>query len=584
MRDLTARLRDLFGERSALQLARVAPAALLASGTGVALAAMLGVPGFVSTAAGIIVGGIAVNLTSTWLEKLVSLPLEAEAEREETIQAALAANDPAVQRLVAAVLAHAAPQLAAALPQQGRPELIAGLERAMREAGGPLTALAPGYAAALQAPERADWAGLLSEAKRQISVQSTIEAGDDALIERSGHRVEAPPGPVVTTTRAGKGGRIIDSPISIIGAAPTQQAPPTQPAPQPARSPDSVSLELAVSRDGPGYSATARVSRPDSQADVSSPPVALTLDEAALRALSLDAEAYGAALSAGLFSASPLRDTLLQAIAAAQALRAPLRLQLHLDPAAPALHALRWETLRHPLTGAPLLTSQQVWCSRYLGSTDWAPVDLPGRATLRALGLVAAPTDLGMYNLAELDGTAAVTIARTALSGFDTGILGPGSATVGHLGAALRRGCDVLYLYAHGAMVDGAPRLWLERDDGRAAVIDGNELALRIGELARKPLLMVLLSCQSAGRGADEVAAALGPRLVATGVPAVMAMQGNLSLETAATFAPALFAALKEDGRIDRAVTEARAAVRDRPDWWAPALFTRLREGRIWGV
>jgi hypothetical protein len=135
---------------------------------------------------------------------------------------------------------------------------------------------------------------------------------------------------------------------------------------------------------------------------------------------------------------------------------------------------------------------------------------------------------------------------------------------------------------AHGALVDGAPRLWLEQDDGTAAVIDGAELAQRIGELALRPLLVVLVSCQSAGRGAEDVAAALGPQLVAAGVPAVLAMQGQISMATAATFTPALFDALRTDGRIDRAVTEARAVVRDRPDWWMPVLFTRLRTGQIW--
>jgi len=169
MDNVQARLQALFSERSALRLARVAPAALLASGAGVALAALLGVPGFVSTAAGVIIGGIAVNLTSTWLEKLVALPLEAEAEREQVIEGALAANDPAVQRLVAAVLAHAGSQLAGALPEAHRAELVTGLERAMQEAGGPLAALAPTYAAALREPGHTDWQRLLDTARQQLS-------------------------------------------------------------------------------------------------------------------------------------------------------------------------------------------------------------------------------------------------------------------------------------------------------------------------------------------------------------------------------------------------------------------------------
>lgn len=199
------------------------------------------------------------------------------------------------------------------------------------------------------------------------------------------------------------------------------------------------------------------------------------------------------------------------------------------------------------------------------------------------MGAVAAPSNLAKYNLAAIDGFAEVALARSALRDFDAGVLGPGTATVSRIGAALRAGCDLLYLVAHGAMVKGKPRLWLERDDGRAAVVDGAELALRIGELRRRPLLAVLVCCQSAGRGAEEVAMALGPRLVEAGVPAVVAMQDNLSMEAAAAFTPALFKALKADGRIDRAVTEAQAAVRDRHDWCVPVLFTRLREGKIWG-
>ncbi|MCI5165980.1 MAG: formylglycine-generating enzyme family protein, partial [Candidatus Electrothrix sp. GM3_4] len=39
---------------------------------------------------------------------------------------------------------------------------------------------------------------------------------------------------------------------------------------------------------------------------------------------------------------------------------------------------------------------------------------------------------------------------------------------------------------------------------------------------------------------------------------------------------------LLEDGRIDRAMAVARGAVQERPDFWMPALFLRLRLGCIW--
>jgi hypothetical protein len=61
----------------------------------------------------------------------------------------------------------------------------------------------------------------------------------------------------------------------------------------------------------------------------------------------------------------------------------------------------------------------------------------------------------------------------------------------------------------------------------------------------------------------------------------VIAMQGNVSIETVGQFMPVLFEELRRDGLVDRAVAAARGHVRQRPDWWMPVLFMRLRSGRI---
>ena len=363
------------------------------------------------------------------------------------------------------------------------------------------------------------------------------------------------------TTIAGRDQTIIH-PTST-AATPTSATAPASPA-----APDPVDLELSITRAEEGYHAEARFTRPDSHAEVSIPPAPLRIAYPELLANWLDPAAYGAQLSADLFAAPNLRDLIIQALAVAQALKSPLRLRLRLDPADGPLNALRWETLRHPVTGDPLLTSSQVWLMRSLGSADWSPVDLAPRGQLRALALVSAPTDLARYRLSPLDAAAEVSVARTAFGPGDTTILGPGSATLTQLGAALRTGCDLLSLTAHGAMSAGQPRLWLEREDGTADVVDGGDLALRVRELRHKPLLAVLISCQSAGHGAEEVAAALGPQLVAAGIPAVVAMQGQITMQTAA--------------RASLMARSIRPSVRDRPDGWMPVLFTRLRDGRIW--
>ncbi|MGH2618325.1 MAG: SIR2 family protein, partial [Thermomicrobiales bacterium] len=84
------------------------------------------------------------------------------------------------------------------------------------------------------------------------------------------------------------------------------------------------------------------------------------------------------------------------------------------------------------------------------------------------------------------------------------------------------------------------------------------------------------------GRGGALTA--LGPRLAEAGIPAVVAMQGDVALRTIERFMPVFFAELREHGQIDRAMALARNAVRDEPDAWMPVLFLRLKSGRIWYV
>ena len=114
-----------------------------------------------------------------------------------------------------------------------------------------------------------------------------------------------------------------------------------------------------------------------------------------------------------------------------------------------------------------------------------------------------------------------------------------------------------------------------------AQPVSGGELVQAIRELDQRPRMVVLASCQSAGKG-EVGLAALGPRLAEAGVPAVIAMQGNVFMATAAAFMKRFFSELLVDGQIDRAMAVARGEVRKADDYWMPVLFLRLRDGRIW--
>jgi hypothetical protein len=234
-----------------------------------------------------------------------------------------------------------------------------------------------------------------------------------------------------------------------------------------------------------------------------------------------------------------------------------------------------------------------VLLSRYLSSPDWRPIPALPKHDLRALIVVAGPSDIERYNpngrsLARVEVDEEVARARRALADLQVvGELVRGRATLAGMVDALREGIDVLYLVCHGALTDDVPRLYLEKPDRTADLVDGRKLVERLSELARRPTVVLLCSCQSAG--ADTQAstdegelAALGPRLAAAGTAAVVAMQGNVSLASAATFSETFFRALAGHGVVDKAMTVARGAIRDADDWWVPVLFSRLRSGRTY--
>jgi hypothetical protein len=353
-------------------------------------------------------------------------------------------------------------------------------------------------------------------------------------------------------------------------------------------------------RDAEHYGVELRFIHPGGDADVrltSDRPVTLQFDLGRLREMALDAEEYGQFLAESLFADSDVRTAFAQALSAAQSLDVPLRLRLFIGPSAPELQDLLWETLRDPQDGSPLVTGEHLLFSRYLSSLDWRPVGLRPRADLRALVVIANPADLADWQpggrpLALLDVEGELERARTGLAGIPlTSLASGGSATLEGISTSLRDGFDVLYLTCHGALLNGKPHLWLEDAEGNVDVVPGDELVTRLREMRQRPRLVVLASCQSAGRaGSDDEArsddggalSALGPRLAEAGIPAVLAMQGNVTMQTIAEFMPTFFRELQRDGLIDRAVSVARGAVRERMDWWVPVLFMRLKSGRLW--
>lgn len=320
-------------------------------------------------------------------------------------------------------------------------------------------------------------------------------------------------------------------------------------------------------------------------------PLIINLD--LLSQLVHDERAYATALTEMVFGPKDVGDFYARAMAATDAEGWRLHLRLHIS-GPPRFHAIRWESLRDPASGRPLATRPNVLLSRYLSSPDWRPIPALPKHELRALIVVAGPDNIEGYHpngrpLARVKVDEELARARRALTDLHVvDELVRGRATLSDLVDALGKGIDVLYLVCHGALTDDVPRLYLEKPDGTADLVDGRKLVERLSELERRPTVVLLCSCQSAGAEAQASTedegelAALGPRLAAAGMAAVVCMQGNVSMTTAATFSEAFFRALATHGVVDQAMTVARGAIGNADDWWVPVLFSRLRSGRTY--
>lgn len=350
-------------------------------------------------------------------------------------------------------------------------------------------------------------------------------------------------------------------------------------------------LEISLRRSqGNTYAVEMRFSQPGSDADIrlgQGRTISVQLDQQALIATAFDPAAYGKLLSESLFADNEMLAGFQQARASAGTSGSPLRMRLLIDQSASELHKIFWETLRDPQEEKnTLFTGEGILFSRYLSSMDWHPVRLRAKGSLKALVAIANPSNLEEYNLAAVRKDQEFANAQASLGDIPVSVLPVEEGehcTLDAIVDRLRDGYDILYLVAHGAFLEEA-WLLLESEEGKVARISGQDLVNFIHDMENKPRLIVLASCQSAGKGAGQALQALGPQLAEAGVPAIVAMQGNVDMDTISRFMPVFFRELQKDGQIDRAMSVARGAVRGMSDFWMPVLFMRLKSGRIWYV
>ncbi|MEG4871451.1 nSTAND1 domain-containing NTPase, partial [Microcoleus sp. F10-B6] len=305
---------------------------------------------------------------------------------------------------------------------------------------------------------------------------------------------------------------------------------------------------------------------------------------------------YGKLLGQALFQ-NEVRDAFIRAYSKSSQDR-PLRILLSIEvDRTDELRTLHWQRLCAPIDASGelnlLARDQRVPFSLYIPTIIDRRFPPIGRRDLRALVLVASPSNLGKYSLAPFDEKEVVKSVKLALGDIeckflanidDEDVVGP--PTLEELSKQLtdaKKPYTLLHMVCHGALMKDNQRdtvLFWATEDNQVKTVLGNDLVAElknIGEQKGLPHLAFLCTCESADPRAEGALGGLGQRLVRNlGMPAVVAMTRKVTVKTALTLSKRFYERLRESGEVDSAMQEATAGLGDRSDITVPALFSRL--------
>jgi hypothetical protein len=263
-----------------------------------------------------------------------------------------------------------------------------------------------------------------------------------------------------------------------------------------------------------------------------------------------------------------------------------LRVRLRLNDA-PEVADLPWEFLYSSGLNRFLALSTDTPLVRYM---DLPSSSRPLTVTppLRILVMISSPTDYP-----ELDVAAEWTRLQCALQELaDRGLVELDKledASLSRLQQRLRQGdYHIFHFIGHGAFdereQDGV--LMLEDDQERGRRVSGHYLGTLLHD-HRSMQLAVLNSCEGARAARDDPFAGTAQSLVQQGIPAVIAMQFEITDDAAIGFAQEFYAAIADGYPVDAALGEARKAIfagGNDVEWGTPVLYLRSGDGKIFDV
>jgi hypothetical protein len=274
------------------------------------------------------------------------------------------------------------------------------------------------------------------------------------------------------------------------------------------------------------------------------------------------------------------------------------RIRLRIDDSAPELHAIPWELLRDAADGsAPqdLAALTATPFSRYLAG-KWLPGSPVLKRPIKILVAIATPQNLADYHLTTINEDQEWTLLQEATTGLEVELtLLPQPCTLSALETKLKEGYHILHFIGHGSYSEKLEQavLFMANRENQVELVKDVEFAAmlsrQLADTETRPgdklRLVFLASCQTASRSPANAFRGFAPTLITHGLPAVLAMQDLVPVDTAREFSTVFYRQLLQHGQVDLAGNEARSALLTAklPGAAIPVLFMRLRTGSLFG-
>jgi hypothetical protein len=261
------------------------------------------------------------------------------------------------------------------------------------------------------------------------------------------------------------------------------------------------------------------------------------------------------------------------------------QLQVLIDPVGPNVSRIPWEFALDPSAGDDYL-ALRVPVARSLHLMQPVP-PLEVAPPLRVLGVMSRPSDLPALEVDAERRQISESLQRLSSDLVKVDWL-PGDRWQDVARALRSAPWHVLHFVGHGGFDEDMESGFIELsgDDGRAHQVPAADLARWVYENPELRLV-VLNACESATTGAAGAFSSTAAKLLREGVPAVVAMQYEISDPAALAFATVFYEGVARGIPVDRAVTVAREHVKmtfQSLEWATPVLFLASDQTRVFSI